>query len=226
MSSGGGPTSGSSSGVPGRLGRGTGRGDGLDTVRWPELLEKFRGTQEKARRRNERIMRGEAVGGGIDALGGGPATRSLLALDIDGGGAGGIGGSGVGGGRTSRTSGRGGGDPASATGGGQARSLARPGSGLGRPMGPPAQPSTPGLRNAGMGAYAGSGGGGGHASSASLGGGVGGSTGTAGGEKGHKARHSLVGKFTSGISRGTGGSREREKDAAAKEREKSKDKKP
>lgn len=224
ISGGGGPTSGSSSGVPGRLGRGSGRdAGGLDTVRWPELLEKFRGTQEKARRRNERIMRGEAVGGGIDALGGGPATRSLLALDIDAA-AGGMGGGVGSGGRTSRTSGRGGGDHAgSATGGAQARSLGRPGSGLGRPMGPPSQSNVPGLRNAGMGAYAGSGGVG-HASSASLGGGTGGTTGAAGGEKGHKARHSLVGKFTSGISRGTGGSRERERDAG-KESQKSKDKK-
>ena len=46
-------------------------------MKWPELVEKFRGTQEKARRRNERAMRGEAE----QDLGGGPATQSLLELD-------------------------------------------------------------------------------------------------------------------------------------------------
>lgn len=64
--------------VPGRLGRSTRElGSGSSDVKWPELVEKFRATQEKARRRNERAMRGEAE----QDLGGGPATRSLLELD-------------------------------------------------------------------------------------------------------------------------------------------------
>lgn len=231
--------------MPGRLGRGSrdpnaGGGD-RDTVRWPELLEKFRNTQERARRRNERIMRGEAaVGvGGVDALGGGPATRSLLALDLEsavGGHLGGMGGVG-GNGRTSRNSGRGGAGGgygeqgqqqqqfASAGGAAGARASwsnrPRPGSGLGRPMGPP------GLKIPGAGAGGGpptaGGGGGWHAASASLGslsggaGAGGGGASSAGGasgpgaEKGHKPRHSLVGKFASGIAR-SAGSRERDRE--------------
>ena len=67
----------SSSTVPGRLGRSSREiGSGSD-VKWPELVEKFRGTQEKARRRNERAMRGDSE----QDLGGGPATRSLLEVE-------------------------------------------------------------------------------------------------------------------------------------------------
>ena len=200
---------------------------GGDTVRWPELLEKFRNTQEKARKRNERIMRGEAAGG-LDALGGGPATRSLLALDMDGSGQGGSGG------RTSRQSGEQQ-LSMSAGGAGTRASWARPGSGLGRPMGPPS--GVPGLKIPGGG---GNQGGGGHVSQGSFSGGAatggggaifrgvfwGGGGGGGGGlgapqppvvtqEKGHKSRNSLVGKFASGIARSTG-SRERERDGKGK----------
>jgi hypothetical protein len=212
----GGVSTSSSSSVPGRLQRPTARdaASGGDTVRWPELLEKFRGTQEKARRRNERIMRGEAAGGGLDALGGGPATRSLLALGFDESGAGTGGGSG----RNSRNSNNPGGEgPVSAGGSGAAGGRApwaRPSSGLGRPIGPPGGLKIPG---GGGGSYqGGSGGGSGHEKSGSqgsigfgsAGGGLGGPT-----EKGHthKQRHSLVGKFTSGIAR-SAGSRERDRD--------------
>ena len=57
-------------------------------VKWPELLEKFRQTQEKARRRNERVLRGQSGAehedGGADAAGGiGAARRSLLELRVD-----------------------------------------------------------------------------------------------------------------------------------------------
>ena len=71
------PSSTSTGTVPGRLNR-TSREIGTSSdVKWPELVEKFRGTQEKARRRNERALRGEDQ----NDLGGGPATRSLLELD-------------------------------------------------------------------------------------------------------------------------------------------------
>jgi hypothetical protein len=147
-------------------------------------------------------MRGEAVGG-PDALGGGPATRSLLALDMDS--------------RMSRTSGGGGGHEAPMSAG--ARSMGRPGSGLGRPnsrldggMGATGQLRVPGGgSNVGIGLGAGSAGvgSGGNLSSSGLAGGGAGAGGL-GEAKGHKSRHSLVGKFTSGM-RGAG-SRDREKD--------------
>ncbi|ETN42848.1 uncharacterized protein HMPREF1541_02006 [Cyphellophora europaea CBS 101466] len=182
----------------GRLGRSSrdaGAGSGgasAETVRWPELLEKFRGTQEKARWRSERAMRGEVVGGGLDALGGGPATRSLLALDLDG--------------REGRTS-AGAGGVDSASGGARSLGPGRPGSGLGRPIGSSMGP--PGLRVPNNGMAGGGGGVGSSGSGAGVGGGAGG--GLAGDTyKGHKSRQSLVGKFTSGIARSTG-SRERDK---------------
>ncbi|KAK7899905.1 hypothetical protein LTR67_003651 [Exophiala xenobiotica] len=71
--------------VTGRLNRAR---ESANEVKWPELLDKFKQTQERARRRNERLLRG------VDAdtpLNGGP-TRGLL----DGAEAG----------RTSRASGR------------------------------------------------------------------------------------------------------------------------
>ena len=178
----------STSSVPGRLGR-TSRDTaaGGDAVKWPELLEKFRNTQEKARRRNERIMRGEAVGGADPALGGGPATRSLLELDV--------------GGRTSRSSG--GNEPVSAGG----RSLGRPGSGLGRPL------RTEGVQSGMKAPGAGGVGGGPPGAAGHVGGVASGGGGGLGDAKGHKSRHSLagtMGKFASGIARG-GGSRDREK---------------
>jgi hypothetical protein len=68
------------SGTPSAVGGGyTGRlgkprdGVGGDTIKWAELLEKFRSTQEKARKRNQMMLRGTD-----SDLGGGPLTRSML----------------------------------------------------------------------------------------------------------------------------------------------------
>lgn len=67
--------------VTGRLNRTRDAGASSNEVKWPELLDKFKQTQERARRRNERLLRG------ADAdtnLGGGRVTRSLLD-GVDGG---------------------------------------------------------------------------------------------------------------------------------------------
>jgi len=71
--------------VTGRLNRAR---ESANEVKWPELLDKFKQTQERARRRNERLLRGADAD---TPLNGGP-TRGLL----DGAEAG----------RTSRSSGR------------------------------------------------------------------------------------------------------------------------
>ncbi|KAL2441834.1 Vacuole morphology and inheritance protein 14 [Exophiala dermatitidis] len=74
--------SGSSSSVTGRLGRNRDTASASNEIKWPELLDKFKQTQEKARRRNERLLRsnldsdGGYGGGGGGAVNGGP--RSLL----------------------------------------------------------------------------------------------------------------------------------------------------
>lgn len=128
-------------------------------------------------------MRGEASGN-TDALGGGPATRSLMELDI--------------GGRTSRNSGN---EPVSAGG----RSYGRPGSGLGRPV-PGGRVDTGIPQKLSL-----------AANSAYNNPSYGGQTNMSGGlgdAKGHKSKHSLagtMGKFASGIARGSG-SRDRKAD--------------
>ena len=66
-----------SASLPGRLGR---TRDATGDIKWPELLEKFRATQEKARKRNLALMRGAAFEDDAANLGGGPATKSLLEL--------------------------------------------------------------------------------------------------------------------------------------------------
>ena len=93
-------TMGSGAGVPGRLNRSTREignasnpsststtSSASSDVKWPELLEKFRQTQEKARRRNERLLRGQnnENEGGYDGAADnvGAARRSLLELHID-----------------------------------------------------------------------------------------------------------------------------------------------
>ncbi|RMZ87538.1 hypothetical protein DV736_g5229, partial [Chaetothyriales sp. CBS 134916] len=78
----------STSTVPGRLGRAnrditSGTVAGSD-VKWPELLEKFRATQEKARRRHERALRGGGVNEVDDPendLGSSGTSRGLLEYD-------------------------------------------------------------------------------------------------------------------------------------------------
>jgi len=66
--------------VGGRLSR-TRDPNSANEVKWPELLDKFKQTQEKARRRNERLLRGADAD---TSLGGGRAPRSLLD-GVDGG---------------------------------------------------------------------------------------------------------------------------------------------
>jgi hypothetical protein len=99
-----GTTSSVGGGYTGRLGK-TRDGIGGDAIKWAELLEKFRNTQERARKRNQMMLRG-----GDSDIGGGPWTRSTLeegengrgekalpeiparvASKMDGGGAGGFG---------------------------------------------------------------------------------------------------------------------------------------
>ena len=60
------------SGYTGRLGKPR-DGIGGDTIKWAELLEKFRTTQEKARKRSQMMLRGAD-----SDLGGGPLTRGML----------------------------------------------------------------------------------------------------------------------------------------------------
>ena len=69
-----GAASGVGSGYAGRLGKAR---DG-ETIKWAELLEKFRNTQEKARRRQQMLLRG------ADADFGGPLTRSMLEQGMNG----------------------------------------------------------------------------------------------------------------------------------------------
>lgn len=59
-------------GYTSRLGKSR-EGIGGDAIKWAELLEKFRSTQEKARNRNQMMLRGTD-----SDLGGGPLTRSML----------------------------------------------------------------------------------------------------------------------------------------------------
>jgi hypothetical protein len=181
-----------------------------DPVKWPELLDKFRNTQDKARRRSELLMRGEAAAGS-DSLGGGPATRSLMELDISAGG------------RTSRNSD---GQPMSGAAGG---GLPRPGSGFSRPQ-PFRDPTgTQGgvgtisqQRRAGLAVlnkYDMSMPSQGDQQYSSMGpptGGSGAPGAALGDAKGHKSRHSLagsMGKFASNLR--SGGSRDRKGDDAS-----------
>ncbi|KIV82446.1 hypothetical protein PV11_04559 [Exophiala sideris] len=108
--------------VTGRLNR-TRDSTSNNEVKWPELLDKFKQTQERARRRNERLLRGADA----DMTSSGPPSRSLL--------------DGVEGGRTSRASvrsdadGRGGGNrgagrPLSMVGSSGGQGLVKAGSGL------------------------------------------------------------------------------------------------
>jgi hypothetical protein len=99
-----GTTSSVGGGYTGRLAK-TRDGIGGDAIKWTELLEKFRNTQERARKRNQMMLRS-----GDSDIGGGPWTRSTLeegengrgekalpeiparaASKMDGGGAGGFG---------------------------------------------------------------------------------------------------------------------------------------
>ncbi|KIX00957.1 uncharacterized protein Z518_10023 [Rhinocladiella mackenziei CBS 650.93] len=97
----------SSTAVAGRLNRTRDASSSANEIKWPELLEKFKQTQEKARRRNERLLRGADAD---PSSAGGPVTRGLL--------------DGAEGGRSSRASLH---DEADRKGG------LRAGSGLGRP---------------------------------------------------------------------------------------------
>lgn len=56
-------------------------GAAASEIKWPELLEKFKQTQERARRRSERLVRGMDA----DAINGPSTTRSLLDGTMDGG---------------------------------------------------------------------------------------------------------------------------------------------
>ena len=219
-----GSISGGGVGVPGRLNRstrdvgtggtaGAGVGGGGD-VKWPELLDQFRKTQEKARRRNERLLRGqngEPQDDGPFDSGGGAARRSLLELHVDTQSAQGHG---HGHGRVSR------GQLGSLDERGQLsaglRGTNRPGSGLGKPL--PMRPDSrssghfgrssvdstrPGVNELGEGGRSGVG------PTGSGGAGVG--TGSGDG-KGQKSRHSLagnLGKFASGIGRTSSRDKER-----------------
>jgi hypothetical protein len=252
---------GSAVGVPGRLNRssrevgstsssggGVGGAGAQGDVRWPELLEKFRQTQEKARRRNERLLRGQSAdgpedfgaGGGIEV--GGAARRSLLELHVDtqhhhGTGAGhGLGhghGHGQLGRAGSRLNDRG---PVSAG----LRGNPRPGSGLGKPL--PLRPdsaqsgqyrhsldmSRPGLSELGgfVGGRVGTSGGVSGTINYTGPGGTGavGTSGpgpaTLGNEKGHKSRNSLAGNLGKFASGiGRVSSKDRDRERRDKERE-------
>lgn len=167
------------------------------------------------------IMRGGvAAAGGADNLGGGPATRSLMELDMTAGG------------RTSRNSDYQ--NTGTASGPGLSRAPNRPGSGLGRPIN---YSRTGGVDDAGLSfserrarGLAGPNKFDSNASQGGLGGNMGppmmsgansnapgGGTGL-GEAKGHKSRSSLassMGKFASGIASRSSGSRDRKNDDAA-----------
>ena len=221
--------------VPGRLNRSTRDGGASGTgiaastaagdVRWPELLEKFRQTQEKARRRNERLLRGQngiEHEDGSDAGGGsglGAARRSLLELHVDTQHNNQTGLPG----RLARGQLRSASDERAQLSAGlrPSNSLHRPGSGSGKPL--PLRPdsrssgqfgrgsvdsSRPGVHELGDTS---------RGPGMNVGGGVGGGGGVGDGKKG---RHSLagnLGKFASGI--GRAGSRDKEKERRERERE-------
>ncbi|EXJ94642.1 DNA repair and recombination protein RAD54 and RAD54-like protein [Capronia coronata CBS 617.96] len=65
----------STSSVTGRLNRSR---DAGNEIKWPELLEKFKQTQEKARRRNQRLLRGADLDGGFPGGSGSAGARHLL----------------------------------------------------------------------------------------------------------------------------------------------------
>lgn len=112
---------GSSTSTVGRLARRDQPGSsGSGEVRWNELLDKFKSTQERARRRNERAMRGEE-----DDMDNEVARRTSVSKTQDG--------TAEQGGRSSRASGR------------QSLETGRPGSGLSIERGAPG----PGLRQPG-----------------------------------------------------------------------------
>lgn len=213
------------SSVPGRLNR-TREPERGTEVRWGELLEKFRGTQEKARRRNERLLRRDledeysaGLGGAEDGVGGGgggAARRSLLELHVD------TSSNSYAGPSTSNMGTARSGVGRADTGPTSMSSGRRPGSGLSKPL--PTRPDS-GLSNRGNGRnsmdsgrsldLAGQGlgqrGVGGGIGGAGVAGAVGGAAGNAA-EKA-KSRHSLaggLGKFASGIGR-SGVSKERER---------------
>lgn len=121
------PSTATSGTVAGRLNRSRDTGSSTGEVKWPELMEKFKQTQERARRRNERFLRG------MDDtnLGGGPGTRNLL--------------DGADPGRSSRNSNRENGEKGSNLVG------PRAGSGLGRPLNAGSAAAQAGLVKAGSG---------------------------------------------------------------------------
>ncbi|EXJ90013.1 DNA repair and recombination protein RAD54 and RAD54-like protein [Capronia epimyces CBS 606.96] len=96
----------STSSVSGRLNRSRDTGSMANEIKWPELLDKFKQTQEKARRRNERLLRGadfeNSFGSGVGAKhlldegADGRSSRASLRDDVDGKGFGSRGGSGPG----------------------------------------------------------------------------------------------------------------------------------
>lgn len=105
----------STSSVAGRLNRSRDAGSLANEIKWPELLDKFKQTQEKSRRRNERLLRGADPDSSFGGGGGATGARSLL----DDGGADG---------RSSRASLR---DDVDGKGPGTS---SRGGNGLGRPL--------------------------------------------------------------------------------------------
>lgn len=82
-----------STAVSGRLARARDNAS-ANEIKWPELLDKFKQTQERARRRNERLLRGAADADTAAGPGSGSVTRSFLDGD----------GMGLNGGRSSRAS--------------------------------------------------------------------------------------------------------------------------
>lgn len=177
--------------VPGRLTRTTRDVNASSDVKWPELMEKFKQTQEKARRRNERLLRG-GDGDGTYA-GSNSAAWGVLDSGIGNGG----------GGRESRTSNRSAdaGGRSAGAGGGRNSALGRPLSLLGA---------------AGVGGSAGASGkfGGSNIPGGVAAGMAGAVVGSDGRIVPHKRGHSLaggLGKFASGIAR-AGGSRDRDKE--------------
>jgi hypothetical protein len=180
------PSATSTGTVSGRLGR-TRDVNAASDVKWPELMEKFKQTQEKARRRNERLLRGGDADGAY--VGPTSATRSLLDSAIGNGG------------RESRTSNR------SAEAGG--RSGGGRNSALGRPLslvGASGAGGAAGLSRAGSNFPGGS---------SAVAAGIAGAVASGDGRVApHKRGHSLaggLGKFASGIAR-AGGSKDRDKD--------------
>lgn len=106
---------GSSTTTVGRLSgrREPGAGNAAGEVKWSELLDKFRSTQDKARRRNERLMKGDEDEFESEITRRGVTNKATASYDQTAGG------------RTSRNSGR------------QPTELGRPGSGLSMERGQP-----------------------------------------------------------------------------------------